>query len=121
MEIVTRFQAMNGREFDTAEAALSEDFRVLRDDLIRKLSLLTPYVMVRTKGWDELRKRFIALRKKFDEYDAFVKAQEAERRAIPVEPEPLPRDEYAERGTERHRMTVAPADTAVTVEDAQAA
>ena len=121
MEQVTRFQAMNGREFSTAEAALSEDFRVLRDDLTRWLSMMTPSIMARAKGWDELRKRFAALRKKYDEYDAFVRTQEAERRAIPAEPEPLPRDEYAERGTERHRMAVAPADTAAPVEDAQAA
>ena len=128
MEIVTRFQAINGREFSTAEAALSEDFRVLRDDLTRWLSLMTPGIMRQAKGWDELRKRFAALRKKYDEYEAFIRAeQEAGRVSLttgqPVAPEiePLPRDEWKERGTERHRMAVAPADTAAAVEEAQAA
>lgn len=117
MNIVTRYQAINGREFETAEAALSEDFRIIRDDLTRWLGLMTPSIMTQAKGWDELRKRFATLRKKFDEYETLKKSQPT----ISAEPEPLPRDEYAERGTERHRMAVAPADTAEAVEEAQAA
>ena len=114
MREVTRFQAINGKEFQSAEAALSEDFRVLRDDLTRWLSLMTPGIMRQAKGWDELRKRFAALRKKYDEYDALIRSeQEAGRVSLttgrPVMPEieTLPRDEWKERGTERHRMTVA--------------
>ena len=122
MQIVTRYQAINGKEFQTADAALTEDFRILRDDLTRWLSMMSPSIMARAKGWEELRKRFGALRRKYDEYEALLKAEEATKQPRYVEPAPIPRDEYADRGTERHRMTAAaPADTAQPIEEAQAA